>query len=195
MKKEIKLLAAIALSGLAANAMAEGMMGEHQLYIGGMVDWSGTGASVTDGGDKAEADSLMGGGVVIGYRPANLDGFRLEGSWATVSDDDASGNDNADLDIDMFEVNVMQEFDLGFTWMKPFVLAGIGYYDADLDHGSKINEKEVGYSLGAGIAFTMTDNVGMDVSYRYTDTGIDYSDSSVVLDSLNRVNATLRYTF
>ena len=239
MKKTILMVAIATLSSSSAlvsiNASAAG--GSPGFYVGGMFDYADGGVKSTQTIDSAkklptdtDVKKMDGFGVLLGFEAAEIDGLRIEVSYDQLNGDGkekkaSKGSDplqfDTDYKINQFELTGIKEFNIGNPQFKPYLLAGVGYYDADLTYKSfatsngkeieysskKDNDSGFGYSLGVGLAVNFTKQISADLAYRYTDTGVkfqkkNFSDKDVTLDhskldvdSLNRLTASVRYKF
>lgn len=90
-------------------------------------------------------------------------------------------------DIETYMFNLYYDIDTG-TKLTPYVGAGIGLAHIDAkssyDHPgaaySHVNESDTKFAwqLSAGAAYALTDNLAVDLGYRYTDLGSIKGDSS-----------------
>jgi len=85
--------------------------------------------------------------------------------------------------------------ELGEVGITPFVFAGIGA--ADIDDDISI---QFAYQFGAGLAYSVTENISFDLRYKYLATeDFDYSEDGVKLDvdglQYNQFLLGIRYTF
>ncbi len=178
------LLATVVLLPFAVSAQAADVAPPEQpfneamgLYLRGdagmsFLNWSG--------GDDDSAFSVGGG---IGYR--YNDNFRTD---LTV---DWNGKYNIGAGADLSTTTVLGN--LYFDWANtsaftPYLGAGIGYGWANFSPGS--NDSGLAYGLAAGVAVDLTDNVALDVGYRFRDIMISGPDPKEHI-----VSAGIRFSF
>jgi opacity protein-like surface antigen len=132
----------------------------------------------------------------------------LEGEWRP--------DDAAKVEIDVLTgicsvKGYFPDFEhLQFTWMKPYVIAGVGLmnYEIDLNDDAKAyagegtddNEVSLCYKIGLGLDFFLSDEIslGLDGSYNIgpTDTDIGtYADGTYTLDDIEYYKLTLGMAF
>lgn len=118
-------------------------------------------------------------------------GYRYSEHWRTDIRIDFAGDFNVgggrELNIGTALVNGYFDIPLGGQ-ITPYVGLGVGYGWADLDPGQ--DRSGFAYALMTGASFDMTQNIALDVGYRYrgiADSGPDVADHSVL--------AGFRFTF
>ena len=126
-----------------------------------------------DGG--ADDDNITFGGGV---------GYRYNEYWRADIRGDFAGDFNVgggrDLSLGTVLVNGYFDIPLG-AQITPYVGVGAGYGWAELDPGQ--DEDGFAYALMAGATFNMTQNIDLDVGYRYRGiavSGPDVADHSVL---------------
>lgn len=116
------------------------------------------GVGFFDGQGGGEAFTVGGG---IGYRWSEM--FRTDITVDYTGEYDLRGG--VDAEAYSIMANAYADFALG-SWLKPYVGAGIGYGDVEFD-GPRSDDDGLAYAGYAGLLFDMTQNVSLDLGYRY----------------------------
>ncbi|RYE50985.1 MAG: porin family protein, partial [Hyphomicrobiales bacterium] len=53
----------------------------------------------------------------------------------------------------------------------PYLTAGIAFAGATVDDGAGDSQTHIGWTVGAGVEFAATENMSIDLGYRYSDYG------------------------
>ena len=146
-------------------------------YLRGDLGWSFLEWS---GGDDDSAFSL-GGGV----------GYQFNENMRADVTADWSGEYNVAPGADMSTTTVLGN--LYFDWANdspftPYVGAGIGY--GWVDDTPSGNDSGIAYGLAAGVSMGLTDNIDLDVGYRFRDIMISGPDPME-----HQVSAGVRFNF
>ena len=146
------------------------------LYLRGDIGWS----FLEWSGGSDDSALLLGGGV--GYQFNENMRADLTVDWA--------GNYDVAPGADMSTTTVLGN--LYFDWANdsaftPYVGAGIGYGWVDDAPG---NDSGIAYGLAAGVSMGLTDNIDLDVGYRFRDIMISGSDPME-----HQVSAGIRFNF
>lgn len=147
------------------------------LYLRGDLGWSFLEWS---GGDDDSAFSV-GGGV----------GYQFNENMRADVTADWSGEYNVAPGADMSTTTVLGN--LYFDWANdsaftPYVGAGIGY--GWVDETPSGDDSGIAYGLTAGVSMGLTDNIDLDVGYRFRDIMISGSDPQE-----HQVSAGVRFNF
>lgn len=218
MMNKMLLLAGVAATLLSVNANAA----EFSQYVAvrgiysdmsndGKVSWSDEDESGTD---KFNVDDkVWGGSLAYGIKSgairAEIEGnlFAKASNTYTDTEDDEEYSTKFSVKHQSLMFNAYYDIDTG-TRFTPYVGAGLGY--AHLK--AKVNDDEESFSksannlawqLGAGVSYAATDNISVDLGYRYTDYGSltrKYSDEEesgkMKIDSdANEFYLGVRYAF
>jgi opacity protein-like surface antigen len=146
-------------------------------YVRGDLGWS-----FLDWTGDTENTYVLGGGVGYQYN----DNFRadLTVDWAN-NYKVAPG-----AEIDMTTVLGNMYFDwANDSVVTPYIGAGLGYGWVNGD-GGVADESGVAFGLAAGVAIDLTENVALDVGYKYRDILIDNTDPSEHMGTVG-----LRFSF
>lgn len=188
MNHNIKLLAAgIAAVGFASVAHAADLVietPEAPVIAEPAVDWDGlfigTFAGYAGGNTNVPVDIDLKGwllGVNAGANFTLADGIVAgvigDLAWSNIADDDAI------VPPGSFDINwtgsIRARAGVAIGSFMPYMTAGIAFANASLyasDDGSEIgNNTHVGWTAGAGVEFKATDNLSVDVAYRFSDYG------------------------
>jgi opacity protein-like surface antigen len=183
---KLVLLAGIAVLPFAAAAQAADMaplpdvtVEDNEvtgLYLRGDLGWS----FLEWSGGSDDSAFVLGGGV--GYQFNENMRADLTADWA--------GNYDVAPGADMSTTTVLGN--LYFDWANdsaftPYVGAGIGYGWVDDAPG---NDSGIAYGLAAGVSMGLTDNIDLDVGYRFRDIMISGSDPME-----HQVSAGIRFNF
>ncbi|MCB1380571.1 MAG: porin family protein [Alphaproteobacteria bacterium] len=135
-----------------ANADSYAAMG---FYLRGDIGWS-----FLEWSGKDDSGLALGGGV--GYRFNDNLRADVRVDWAGVYDSTVGGND---MQITTGLANLY--FDIPTNSMiTPYLGAGVGYGWGTVD-GPNNNKDGAAYALMAGASISLTDNIDMDVGYRF----------------------------
>jgi outer membrane immunogenic protein len=147
------------------------------VYIGGFVGY-GWGHVTTDDADTVFTGDTLGidgwfVGVNIGadaYLTDNLvAGVVADVAWSNISGFDESYDTT--FDVDWFgSLRGRLGFDAG--GFMPYLTAGVAFAGATADYGGDADSNtHIGWTAGAGVEIAATDNVSIDLLYRYSDYG------------------------
>lgn len=200
-KKAIAMATLVALAGHAVSALAEESEWNHEVhvYVGEMFGDDLTDRRVT--GRVPELDDDVTLGLRYGYNfPAGW-GLELSLGRANTSVTSLAGGD-IDFNVTTFDVDGIYHFRPGRDFV-PYVLAGVGYAEGDLDRalvgttpgvGAVRIDDDGGFTFNAGVGakWFLTDavSVRLDLRYRYLDKVVDRFD-----DSLNTFETTVGVGF
>lgn len=146
-------------------------------------DYNGTGYSVS-----TDTGYIL--GATIGMHVWNSLRAEIEVSHSSWDGNDysttggATGTVDGDISATYLLGNLWWDFDTG-TSFSPYIGggAGVAWADGDTTFGGNTfgyGDGEAGFAfqLGAGVRFNMTENLGLDVGYRYKSIqNIDFDDS------------------
>lgn len=214
MKKAYILITSLCL--LAGHAIA-GDFSASNLY--GRIDsgysWSSNSDSsaIIGAGIGYKFTDYLRADVTLGYR-----GWYNTGASTTISGSTISGN----ADTSTFDGLANVYYDVGhYGRFTPYIGGGVGFASNTLDSaGVAINGVNVGsinsntqtnfaWQLGAGTAYQITDNIALDIGYRYLDMGKVSTGDNLTLNNgtvlsgatvqrnlnASEVQAGLRYSF
>ena len=220
----LALLAGVAVLGCASAALSADLYSNDTGASPGFLDMASSGGwdgafvggfigygwgTVTDDDSVIAApglpsDQLDAAGWLIG---ANLganftvsDGFVLgavgDVAWSTISGYDA-GTD-VDYDINWAaSLRGRAGFDAGA--FMPYLTAGLAVAGATADEaGAESGQVHFGWTAGAGVEVAATDNLSVDLQYRYSDYGAASYDIGVPTDlslTTHTVTAGVNYSF
>lgn len=198
MKKRV-LLAGLLVVASASSVMAAGP------YVGasgGVSILHDNDIKVTGVGTAtASYDTGYGFNLSGGY---NFDVIRVEGEFGYKNADmdkisGPGGSVNAnDTDITLMSFMANAYYDIKTNSpITPFIGAGLGVLNGEIEvEGSNEDDTVFGYQVTAGVSYSVTKNVNLDLSYRFQGAGSDFSknDVSIAYTSSN-VLAGVRYTF
>jgi opacity protein-like surface antigen len=176
----ISLLAAAMVAGAAVTAQAADMGPTDQstgFYVRGDAGWSFLDWA---GGDNGSAP-LFGAG--LGYRFTDNLRADVRGDWAG----NYSVAPGSDMSISSVLGNLYFDWPTG-TAFTPYVGAGLGYGYASIDNAP--NRDGLTYGLMAGVGIDLTQNVALDVGYRFREILANGPDPFV-----NEVTAGVRFSF
>jgi opacity protein-like surface antigen len=216
------LVAAAAILGLPAAAMAADLPMQQQAPaaytpVASVYDWSGVYLGVHAGygwGETniespvaglddidSDADGFL-GGVQAGYNAqwGNwVGGVELEATYSGIEGDDVAGLDT--------ELNWMgtarARVGYAFDRILPYVVGGLAIGDVEATNtvtGFSESNTHIGYTVGAGIEYAVTDNISVKGEYAY----VDFQDESYDLGTgiptdadldAHTVKAGLNYKF
>ena len=186
MKKITAMIGAVALSGLAGAAQAQGW------YAGGYGAMSYTHDGYANGTDLMTYDIGYGLGGFVGYAMAN--GFRVEGELAYRSNDIESIAGTA-VGMNMSNValmaNVLYDFNMQSS-VKPHVGGGLGIATGTVDDaGVEYDSTVVAGQFILGVDYAMAPDLALVADYRLFFTedmgfgagvglgGVEYTNSAV----------------
>jgi opacity protein-like surface antigen len=214
------LVAAAAILGLPAAAMAADLPMQQQAPaaytpVASVYDWSGVYLGVHAGygwgdaeidvaglpGVDSDADGFL-GGVQAGYNAqwGNwVGGVELDASYSGVEGDDIAG-----LDTELNWVGTARaRVGYAFDRLLPYVTGGLALGEVEATNtiaGISESNTHIGWTVGAGLEYAVTDNVTVRGEYSY----IDLQDESYTLGAgvpadagldLHTVKAGLNYKF
>jgi outer membrane immunogenic protein len=190
----IALLATVASAGLMSSAYAADLIIEEPMAEVGIVDvggdWDGAYIGVFAGGGWAFADhtSLVPGndldlagwkiGVTAGANftvsEAIILGIAADIAWADITgaDDTLFGDPTHTINWDG-SIRGRLGFDGGA--FMPYVTAGFAFANAtrttESGGGDEVSNTHIGWTAGVGVEFAATEDMSIDLQYRYTDLG------------------------
>lgn len=118
------------------------------------------------------------GGVAVGKKSWH---WRVDGEYAygTILGGD---DNNTDLMLHMLSGNLYYDFLLNKKW-TPYISVGIGLGQADIsgDYGGDPSNFSI-FQIGSGLSFDISQNLSIDVRYRFLQTSeVEFEDSGVAL--------------
>lgn len=188
MKKIITLCTLLCVLALPGLASAESGMYITPKFIDSLQNTGSVGGS---DGLSSQTHNSIGGGIAVGMHMRNLtDGgvpIRLEFEYATRgnvhSEWDAGLRNRENLkatwQVQTFQINGYYDIDTGSAF-TPYIGAGLGasaIYEsmtsgpAGNRHTSSDTSMGFAWNVGAGVAYSFTDNVALDVGYRFAGFG------------------------
>jgi opacity protein-like surface antigen len=178
---KISLLAAAIVTGAAVSAQAADMGSTDQsatgFYVRGDAGWSFLDWT---GGNNDSAPAI---GAGLGYRFNDNLRADLRADW--------SGNysvaPGSDMNISSVLGNMYFDWPTG-TAFTPYVGAGVGYGYADIKNAPNLDGMT--YGLMAGVGIDVTQNVAIDVGYRFREILTNGPDPFT-----NEVTAGVRFSF
>lgn len=180
---KVSLLAAAMVVGAGAAAQAadigssDNTAADYGIYLRADAGWS----FLTWSGGADDSAPTIGGGV--GYRFNDNMRADVRADW--TGDYSIGGGD--DMSISSVLGNLYFDWPTG-TAFTPYIGAGIGYGHASIDNASDKNG--LTYGLMAGASVDLTQNLALDVGYRFRDV---MSSGSDPMD--HQVTAGLRFSF
>jgi opacity protein-like surface antigen len=111
----------------------------------------------------------------VSYQEHDLDSISVSGITVDPADFGVSG----DLSILTGLVNAYFDFESGFPNLRPYVTGGLGFTNAEVNgaievvsvDGTSITDNDddsaFAYQLGAGLGYSITDNITLDLRYRF----------------------------
>ncbi len=123
-------------------------------------------------------------GVAVGYK---VDEFRVEGAigYQSHSIDRAWDGSamvavtDSDISIWSFMANGYYDISIKDSSVSPYLTAGLGFASIDGNHGGS-SSTEFAWQLGAGVGIKASENVVVDLGYRYFKT----ADVSAEIDGI-----------
>lgn len=200
MKKLSVLLCLSMVLGLGVSNVCAGSYVSGNVGVGWVED-----LGLTDGIDDLELSFDPGYGITVALGHAYNSGFRAEAEFGYFKSDldkvDWKGVGTASVSGDGTLMSVMlnafYDFMPGGT-VSPFLGAGIGYANAELDiEGESEDDSLFAYQLAAGVAFKVSEGMKCDVQYRYFGTEEPDFGDGVDVDSIavHNLMVGLRYSF
>ena len=181
----VAVAGALALQALPAMAQQAGKQEVH-VYAGELF-----GDDITDraiSGQTPKLDDDITFGLRYGYNITDALGIELSAGRTPTSVKKVAGGD-IDLDLTTLDVDAVWNFNNG-TRFFPYVVAGVGYASADLDHRitGTVGAQPVsitdddGFTLNAGVGakYFATEHliIRAEARYRYLDKVVDRFDNS-----------------
>lgn len=170
-------LAALALSALPASAQVQPRTSEVHVYVGHLVGDDLTDTAIS--GQTPELDDDLTYGIRYGYNVTQNWGIELSLGF-TPTEVTNLATSNIDVDVTTLDLDAVYQFSTGNRFV-PYVLAGIGYANADLDRpitgfagGQQVSiGDDSGFTLNAGLGakYFATDRLSIwaEGRYRYVD--------------------------
>ncbi len=164
-------------------------------------------SDVTAGGhtvtDVVEYKAGVPFGVAIGFKS---DEYRIEGavSYQTYSVDNylgvpATGADAADVSALLFMANGYYDFSIKDSGVSPYLTGGVGLASVKSKSAGVTDPDEsvFAWQVGAGLGFKASENVVVDLGYRYFRTSDVTSKDGTMAFSVSGSNilAGIRYNF
>ena len=212
MKKSLLLLGAVCLFANQANAT------NISPYVSAKIKYSfmDNSAKATAEDDtymyqlKFDADdNVFGGSVAAGILiPVANSAFRTEIEYSKNSDAEKTHHYygesyKAKVESQSLLANVYYDFNTG-TKFTPYIGAGIGgtKLKASLD-GDSVDDKTFTWQIGAGTAYALTENLSLDIGYRFinygdfseTETDVNWWEKDKVESKAHEIYAGIRYSF
>ncbi len=167
---------------------------------------SDVGGDVTYNYDANKDNTVFAGGILLGYGFADLP-FRAELEYIyrtnfehdTCPTTDGAWNVKTNLSSQTVMLNLLYDFK-NTTAFTPFVLLGAGLAIHKTDNtveptglapdysGRNVTEAEFAWTVGLGVAYSLTESCDIDLVYRYIDMGeARYENYSPGYDEANAV--------
>lgn len=188
MKKLLTLCTLVCLLALPSLALAEGGMYITPKFLDSLQNTGSVGGS---GGLSSQTHNSLGGGIAVGLHMRNMTDsgipVRLEFEYATrgntSSEWDAGLTNRENLkatwQVQTFQINAYYDIDTGSAF-TPYFGGGLGasaIYEsmtsgpANNRHSSSDTSMGFAWNVGAGVAYSFTDNIALDVGYRFAGFG------------------------
>lgn len=190
MRKVITLCALLCVLALPCVASAEGGMYITPKFIDSLQN---TGSLGGNDGLSSQTHNSLGGGIAIGMNMRNMTEsgvpMRFEFEYATRGNTHSEWNASygnrhdvkATWQVQTFQINGYYDIDTGSAF-TPYIGAGIGasaIYESMTSgnannssrHMSSDTTMGFAWNVGAGVAYSFTDNVALDVGYRFAGFG------------------------
>lgn len=188
MRKVTTVFALLCLLALPCIASAEGGMYITPKFIDSLQNSGSLGGN---DGLSSQTHNSLGGGIAVGMNLRNSTEsgipLRVEFEYATRgntrSEWNASYGDRQDLkatwQVQTFQVNGYYDIDTGSAF-TPYIGAGLGasaIYESmtsgakNARHTTSDTTMGFAWNVGAGVAYSFTDNVALDVGYRFAGFG------------------------
>lgn len=208
MKNLQKMLVSLAALGLLAAWPAKALAAEVSPYASFKASHSAIDADVFD------YDNALGGKWAVGVSANVLEKAalraELEYGDTSASYTEYSGRDNGDphsnedragqIDSKTLFLNFYFDIDTG-TIFTPYIGAGLGVHNAALDYNFKSGRYSIpetrtsdwkfAWNVGAGVGVRVTQNLTLDLGYRYSDLGSFGMTAGLYYDDYNE-NSTYR---
>jgi len=180
-------LAALALSALPAYAQVQPRTSEVHVYVGDLIGDDLTDTAIS--GRTPELDDDLTYGIRYAYNVTQNWGLELSLGF-TPTEVTNLATSNIDVDVTTLDVDAVYQFTTGARFV-PYLLAGVGYAQADLDRpitglagGQPVSiGDDSGFTLNAGIGakYFATDRLSIwaEGRYRYVDGLVDAFDDSL----------------
>ncbi|NTU57666.1 MAG: porin family protein [Chlorobiaceae bacterium] len=165
-------------------------------YVSGTIGYGISGDLVYDNGLREGMDSGVALNGAVGYKFGEVRTEAAIGYQQHAFSDDTF-NVNPQLSVLTVMGNGYYDFAAG-SGVKPYVMAGAGianvHYSNDFVDGS--TNTHFAWQLGAGVACKVSDNVLVDVGYRYLrPTGVHDNSNNDLSWTIHNVMAGFRYEF
>lgn len=138
--------------------------------------------------------------AAVGYQSSDVDKINFDDVTVTSDDIEAAGLELS-ASITSVMANGYADFEVG-SGIMPYVMGGIGYADVTLQasfDGETIvegSESAFAWQVGTGIGVKASDNITVDLGYRYFATSdIDVEGDSSANVSSSKVLLGMRYSF
>ena len=188
MKRTLVALFLLAVLAMPALARAEGMYLAPKFLMS--IQNTGTterSAGLVGSGISEYSQFTLGGALAAGYDfwPMHMVPLRAELEFAMRGNSETEwsgirGTGDMTFNSTTLLANVYYDFH-NSTAFTPYVGAGLGlafnYFGVDWKHyngdGGSIDDRQTNFAwqVGAGVAYSFTDNMAVDVAYRYLDLG------------------------
>ncbi|MCL2335595.1 MAG: OmpA family protein [Endomicrobia bacterium] len=197
LKKVAVLFSMILLASSAALA------GDLRPYISLRGGVSNVNSDITNAGDvfalpaavkNLNDSTVFFGGAALGVQYKSL--LRAEVEYG-YRDRASYKDDNTDYKFNMqsYMLNMYFDFPTKFI-LKPYLSAGAGFADMKYDDGVGSAQNTIfAYGLGAGVSYPVTDNVNVDLGYRFLKAGGMDVGGANLQNYAHDVYLGLRYTF
>jgi outer membrane beta-barrel protein len=183
----LTVLAALAVSALPAYAQVQPRTSEVQVYVGDLIGDDLTDTAIS--GQTPELDDDITYGIRYGYNITQNWGVELS---LGLTPTEVTNLSTADIDVDVttLDLDAVYHFSTGNRFV-PYLLAGVGYANADLDRpitglagGQQVSIRDdSGFTLNAGLGakYFATDRLSIwaEGRYRYVDGLVDAFDDSL----------------
>jgi outer membrane beta-barrel protein len=180
-------LAALAVSALPAYAQVQPRTSEVQVYVGDLIGDDLTDTAIS--GQTPELDDDLTYGIRYGYNVTENWGVELSLGFTPT---EVTNLSTADIDVDVttLDLDAVYHFSTGNRFV-PYLLAGVGYANADLDApitglvgGQQVSiGDDSGFTLNAGLGakYFATDRLSVwaEGRYRYVDGLVNAFDDSL----------------
>jgi opacity protein-like surface antigen len=200
MRIRLVLAAALVMMATATTAMAKD--GPYVTFSGGATfvhdsDIKTTGLpTITSSFDTGGCFNVGGGlnagparfEAEFGYKNADLDKLSVPGGSVSVSD--------MEITVKSYMLNAYFDFKNN-PLVTPFIGAGLGLLTGDFkSQGSTDSVNEFGYQFMTGFGFKVTENITLDLSYRFQGAASDFSkDGTSISYHSSNLLVGARYNF
>jgi opacity protein-like surface antigen len=181
----------IATTFLCATVLGSGLYAENKPFIGLEVGY----ATV-----QGDVSGFFPGDIIRDYEGSDVEyGFRLglqNESWRTTlvfnyfdstSDGHKQNYEKGLISVDYFILNEMD------NPLKPYIGANVGYIN--YESTDNIDMSGAIYGAQAGFVYSMTDNIDLDLMYRYSLSSATQDDRDASLDHVGSVVIGLNFEF